>query len=88
MSLGQLNSPEVKNEELIVEYRAGKICFEGMVDTSTRIKFECADVKSDLKFISKNHCTYNFIWKTKYACPKKIPREINICSFRNSLNKT
>ncbi|XP_022790425.1 cation-independent mannose-6-phosphate receptor-like [Stylophora pistillata] len=61
---------------LNLTYQDGDKCHNGLPRT-THITFLCNQSAKDdgigiPEFEKENHCTYNFRWFTKYACPPKI----------------
>lgn len=61
---------------LNLTYHNGEKCHNG-VSRKTHITFLCnqSAVNNGVgvpEFEKENHCIYNFMWFTKYACPAKV----------------
>ena len=79
--LGQPNQKLYYYDGMLnLTYGNGTMCRNG-VHRTTHITFLCNSSAADdgigvPVYEKENHCTYNFRWFTKYACPAKVSQTI------------
>lgn len=75
LSLGKFSRAAIEDGNLVLKYTTGSYC--NGTDYTSQIRFECSTEKETPRIIKSEECFYEFLWKTKLACPVPAPCSYN-----------